>query len=71
MGRSPLEWILANGKAPTVLPTSEKPLLNVEGLSDARTMLAGYFSILLERLDRIAGVPKSPSGPVWEPWGDY
>ena len=37
-GRSPLEWILANGKAPTVLPASEKLLLNVEGLNDARTM---------------------------------
>ena len=23
VGRSPIEWILANGKAPTVLPTSE------------------------------------------------
>ena len=23
VGRSPVEWILANGKAPTVLPTSE------------------------------------------------
>jgi hypothetical protein len=37
VGRSPLEWILANGKSPSVLPTSEKPLLNVEPLSDART----------------------------------
>ena len=37
-GRSPLEWILANGKAPTVLPASEELLLNVEGLNDARTM---------------------------------
>ena len=45
--RSPLEWILANGKAPTVLPASEKLLLNVEGLNDARTPLAGFFSILL------------------------
>ena len=47
VGRSPFEWILANGKAPTVLPTSEKPLLNVEGLNDARTLLADCFSILL------------------------
>jgi hypothetical protein len=46
VGRSPIEWILANGKAPTVLPTSEKPLLNVEPLSDARTKLADFFSIL-------------------------
>ena len=42
-----LEWILANGKAPTVLPTSEKLLLNVEPLSEARTKLADFFSILL------------------------
>jgi len=49
VGRSPLEWILANGKTPTVLPTSEKLLLNVEGLNDARTKLADFFSILLTR----------------------
>ena len=48
VGRSPLEWILANGKSPPVLPTSEKPLLNVEPLSDARTPLADFFSILLD-----------------------
>ena len=47
VGRSPLEWILANGKSIPVLPISEKPLLNVEPLSDARTPLAGFFSILL------------------------
>ncbi|TLY19607.1 MAG: hypothetical protein E6K66_10800 [Nitrospirae bacterium] len=46
-GRSPLEWILANGKAPTVIPASEKLFLNVEGLNDARTKLVGFFSILL------------------------
>jgi hypothetical protein len=28
---------LANGKSPPVLPNSEKLLLNVEGLNDART----------------------------------
>jgi hypothetical protein len=39
---------LANGKAPPVLSTSEKLLLNVEGLIDARTTLADFFSILLE-----------------------
>jgi hypothetical protein len=45
--RSPLQLVLANGKAPTALRTSEKLLLNVEPLSDARTSLADLFSILL------------------------
>jgi hypothetical protein len=45
--RSPLQWVLANGKAPLAFPTSEKRLLPVEDLSDARTMLTGFFSILL------------------------
>ncbi len=47
VGRSPLQCILASGKAPTMLPTSETLLLNVEPLSDARTKLADFFSILL------------------------
>src|SRR2546426_2702666 len=38
VGRSPLQWVLANGKAPTAFPTSEKLLLNVEPLSEARTL---------------------------------
>ena len=46
VGRSPREWSLANEKAPTVLPTSEKPLLNVEDLNGERTKLADFFSIL-------------------------
>ena len=46
-GRSPLQQVLANGKAPLVFPISEK--LNVEPLSEARTPLADFFSILLER----------------------
>ena len=50
VGRSPSQCILANGKAPTVLPTSEMLLLNVESLSDARTKLADIFSILPRRL---------------------
>ncbi len=45
-----LEWILANGKAPPVLPTSEELLTNVEGLNDARTLLADFFSILLKEV---------------------
>jgi hypothetical protein len=47
VGRSPLQWVLANGKALTVLPTSEELLFNVEPLSEARTTLADFFSILL------------------------
>jgi len=47
VGRSPLQCVLANGKAPTVLPTSEELLFNVEPLNDARTPLADFFSILL------------------------
>jgi hypothetical protein len=46
VGRSPSQYILANGKTPTVLPTSETLLLNVESLTDARTKLADIFSIL-------------------------
>jgi hypothetical protein len=38
---------LANGKVPPACRTSEKLLLGVEGLNDARTLLAGFFSILL------------------------
>ncbi len=45
--RSPVEWVLANGKAPSVLPPSEELLFNVEGLNNARTPLTEFFSILL------------------------
>jgi hypothetical protein len=41
---------LANGKSPTGLPISEKLLLHVEGLNEARTLLAGFFSMLLEEV---------------------
>jgi len=47
VGRLPLQWVVANGKAPTLLPASEELLFNVEGLNDARTLLADFFSILL------------------------
>jgi hypothetical protein len=50
VGRSPLQWVLANGKSPPVFPISEKLLLNVEGLDDAKTRLADFFSILLSEL---------------------
>ena len=42
-----MQWVLANGKAPTAFPTSEKLLLSVKGLNDARTLLADFFSVLL------------------------
>ena len=48
VGRSPMQWVLANGEAPIVSRTFEKLLFNVEGLNDARTKLADFFSILLE-----------------------
>ena len=38
VGRSPLEWILANGKSPSVHPTFKSLLPNVEALNDARTL---------------------------------
>jgi hypothetical protein len=37
VNRLPFEWILANGKAPPVLPTSEELIFNVEPPSEART----------------------------------
>jgi hypothetical protein len=36
-GRSPIQWILANGKTPPVLPTSEGLLFNVEDSCELRT----------------------------------
>ena len=53
VGRSSLEWILANGKAPPVLPTSEK-LRPVESLNDARAQLEEFLSILLVEEQRVA-----------------
>jgi hypothetical protein len=46
VGRWPLQMVLANGNAPTVLPPSEGLLLNIEDLSEVRTKLAGFFNIL-------------------------
>jgi hypothetical protein len=44
---------LGERKSPSSAPTSEKLLLNVEGLNDARTPLADFFSILLEPVRRV------------------
>ena len=43
-----MQWVLANGRIPTVILTSVECLFNVESLSEVRTLLAGFFSILLE-----------------------
>ena len=37
----PFEWIMANGKAPAAIPTSQDLLPYVEGVNDARMPLAG------------------------------
>ena len=44
----PCKWVLANGKAPQWFRHPRGSLLYVEGLNDARTKLADFFSILLE-----------------------
>src|SRR5437016_2768099 len=69
-GRSPLEWILANGKAPTVIPASEKLFLNVEGLNDARTKLEACFSILLVEGERNRSKGKGKHGKCNPPDSD-
>ena len=46
-GRSPVHWILANGKTPPVWPTSKNLYRHVEDFDEPRTTLAGFFSILL------------------------
>jgi hypothetical protein len=47
VGRSPLQWVLANGKVPHQFRDPRGSLPYVEGLNDARTPLADFFSILL------------------------
>jgi hypothetical protein len=47
VGCSPLQWVLANGKTPSVLLASENLFPYVEPLSDARTKLADFFNSLL------------------------
>ncbi len=68
VSRSPLQWVLANGKVPPVFPISEKLLLNVEPLSDARTMLADFFSILLDHRENTSQaahlLPPGLAGPA-------
>jgi hypothetical protein len=47
VGRSPLEWILANGKTPSAISISLNLLRYVEGLNDARTKLGAFFNTQL------------------------
>jgi hypothetical protein len=44
-GRSPIQWILANGKTPPAIPPSENLNRYVEDFDEPRTMLAVFFSI--------------------------
>ena len=46
--RSPVQWILANGKTPPALPPSENLDQYVEDFDEPRTKLADFFSILLD-----------------------
>jgi hypothetical protein len=46
-GRSPIQWILANGKPPPAIPPSKNLNRYVEDFDEPRTMLADFFSILL------------------------
>ena len=48
-GRSPVQWILANGKTPPVIPPSENLNRHASDFDEPRTMLADFFSILRER----------------------
>jgi hypothetical protein len=46
-GRSPIQWILANGKTPPGFPPSKNFNRYVEDFGEPRTLLADFFSILL------------------------
>jgi len=46
-GRSPVQWILVNGKPPLAFSTSENLNRYVEDFDESRTTLTDFFSILL------------------------
>ena len=46
-GRSPVQWILVNGKTPLAFSTSENLNRYVEDFDESRTTLMDFFSILL------------------------
>ena len=52
-GRSPIQWILANGKIPPVFPTSEGLLFNVEDLNELRTMHGKSARLGAPRVGRV------------------
>ena len=43
-GRSPVQWILANGKTPPAFPASDNLNRYVEDFDESRTKLAGFFN---------------------------
>ena len=59
--RSPVSWILTNGKPPLARPISENLNRYVEDFDEPRTKLADVFSILLVRF--CWGKPKPCSLP--------
>jgi len=60
-GRSPIQWILANGKTPPAIPPSENLNRYVEDFDESRTMLADFFSILLGLVGRGQGLVDFPN----------
>src|SRR6185295_11325595 len=62
-GHSPVQWILANGKTPPALPTSENLSRYVEDFDEPRMTLADFFSILVRRLSHCPRL-HAPSSPT-------
>src|SRR5215475_12575844 len=49
VGRSSLQWILANEKSPPALPISNNIMGYVDDFDESRTKLANFFSILIAK----------------------
>ena len=64
-GRSPVQWILANGKTPPALPTSEDLNRYVEDFDEPRTKLEGIFSILLRIIILSPAATSHTLGSSW------
>ena len=69
VGRSPFQWVLANGKSPPVFRPPRDLLLSVEGLNDARTKLADFFNSLLDGFLNFAATQTACADPnaFWLP----